>query len=545
ASDNLNDDGIVNPGENIRYVFSLKNNSAINFSNLTVRANPNYDGHWLTIPTFNAGATQSFSYSAVDPSTYLSFTVPKYYTDSTINVFLRITDESNNLWLDTLTFDVKPFSHQLYFSPVARLSGISTMTLSISIVDSSQVKNHLYVVTGVDSLPLTGKPGYTLKDSTTNTILLANHPLPDQLGHISPIVDGFKVLLANYDTLKGMANWSMSGVRHWTWANGNFGMEGFGGAIGNGYDNYFSGSTVGYDKLRDVEVRFATTDTAGNILNSNDANASFAYRYLRKANSPPAQPSFSSFIIKTGVGYVFQDYNKSMPIAVYDINTNPPRRLMIGYLENNVINGLVDGKYWPPYYADPVYGDNLGTSGPREWFFIFDKNYSTTPDATLETDILDNTLPIMWFGTVTRRDQNGWSSADTFRIIAHHPITSNDKWTFTPSVMVLTGVKQQPIPSSFSLSQNYPNPFNPSTTIRYELPAISKVTIRIYNVLGQEVRTLVNQVQTAGQQVAIWDSRNSAGVTVSTGVYFYRIEASPISGKGNSFSDVKKMLLLK
>ncbi len=135
-------------------------------------------------------------------------------------------------------------------------------------------------------------------------------------------------------------------------------------------------------------------------------------------------------------------------------------------------------------------------------------------------------------------------TGDDIKIIYNNPIQiGKDTYTFNSSDVL--NVKQQPIPSSFSLSQNYPNRFNPSTTIRYELPAISKVTIKIYNVLGQEVRTLVNQVQTAGRQSAIWDSRNSTGVTVSTGVYFYRIEVSALSDKGNSFSSVKKMLLLK
>ncbi len=87
-------------------------------------------------------------------------------------------------------------------------------------------------------------------------------------------------------------------------------------------------------------------------------------------------------------------------------------------------------------------------------------------------------------------------------------------------------------PYSFALMQNYPNPFNPSTTIGYELPALSRVTITIYDMLGQKVRTLVNEVQSAGPQLQVWNSKNDAGRSVASGVYFYRIEAAAVSGYG-------------
>jgi len=94
------------------------------------------------------------------------------------------------------------------------------------------------------------------------------------------------------------------------------------------------------------------------------------------------------------------------------------------------------------------------------------------------------------------------------------------------------------VPDDFGLSQNYPNPFNPETKIRFQLPMASKVVMKVYNVLGQEVRTLVNTEMRAGFHSMIWDGRNSAGVRVASGVYIYRIKA----GK---FVTSKKMLLLK
>lgn len=93
-------------------------------------------------------------------------------------------------------------------------------------------------------------------------------------------------------------------------------------------------------------------------------------------------------------------------------------------------------------------------------------------------------------------------------------------------------------PKEFELKQNYPNPFNPVTTIRYELPAEVKVVLKIYNVLGQEVRTLVNESQQAGVQFAKWDGKNNHGEAAASGIYFYKLQA------GN-FVRTQKMLLIK
>jgi hypothetical protein len=94
------------------------------------------------------------------------------------------------------------------------------------------------------------------------------------------------------------------------------------------------------------------------------------------------------------------------------------------------------------------------------------------------------------------------------------------------------------VPSEFALAQNYPNPFNPETTITYDLAANSDVRLDIYNVLGQVVRTLVSENQSAGRYRLSWLGDNSLGHQVASGVYFYRIQA-------DAFHSVKKLMLLK
>jgi hypothetical protein len=110
---------------------------------------------------------------------------------------------------------------------------------------------------------------------------------------------------------------------------------------------------------------------------------------------------------------------------------------------------------------------------------------------------------------------------------------------------IVTGVGDNPsqLPTVFALSQNYPNPFNPTTRIKYDLPEQATVVLKVYNLLGQEVATLANAPQAAGYYEATWDGRNNFGANVSSGVYFYRFEAT--SASGQTFANLKKMLFLK
>ena len=92
----------------------------------------------------------------------------------------------------------------------------------------------------------------------------------------------------------------------------------------------------------------------------------------------------------------------------------------------------------------------------------------------------------------------------------------------------------------FALEQNYPNPFNPATTIKYQIPELSFVTIKVYDVLGNEINTLVNNEKQAGG----YEVEFSASALPS-GVYFYQIKAVPIGRQAGDYVQVRKMMLLK
>ena len=119
------------------------------------------------------------------------------------------------------------------------------------------------------------------------------------------------------------------------------------------------------------------------------------------------------------------------------------------------------------------------------------------------------------------------------KIIVHYSYSVNSQTTFGRKEIEIA-----PIPSEFVLDQNYPNPFNPVTKIGYALPENLQVRIVIFDVMGREVKTLINEVQEAGYKSVTWDSRNAMGEYVATGVYFYQITA------GEDYQ-IKKMLLMK
>ena len=94
------------------------------------------------------------------------------------------------------------------------------------------------------------------------------------------------------------------------------------------------------------------------------------------------------------------------------------------------------------------------------------------------------------------------------------------------------------LPTTFGLKQNYPNPFNPTTTVQFDIPTRSMVNISIFNVLGQKTRTLVNEELEAGSWEEEWNGLSDGGAKVSSGIYFYRMQAG-------SYVETKKMMLLK
>ena len=171
---------------------------------------------------------------------------------------------------------------------------------------------------------------------------------------------------------------------------------------------------------------------------------------------------------------------------------------------------------------------------------------------TFDHHIIDGTLRVVVYGT-----QPGTGIGAGQGAVLHIPVTmrkGKDDASFltlsevllvdpqahpVPVVLETGTVKVSSVPSSFLLHDVRPNPFNPSTTIAYEAPQQAHITLTIYNLLGQEVARLVDQVQTPGHYRAFWYGRNARGQAVASGVYLYRLTSS------TGYSESKRMTLLK
>lgn len=124
--------------------------------------------------------------------------------------------------------------------------------------------------------------------------------------------------------------------------------------------------------------------------------------------------------------------------------------------------------------------------------------------------------------------------------------TIDDAWLVEQDIMArLASIEDAgihtnsaPLPTQFRLYQNYPNPFNPTTQIEFDLPEAVRVSLKVFNTLGQEVVTVNDALYPAGHHVVTWNGKSNAGLDVATGLYIYQIKAG-------SFTDTKKMILMR
>jgi len=169
----------------------------------------------------------------------------------------------------------------------------------------------------------------------------------------------------------------------------------------------------------------------------------------------------------------------------------------------------------------PIYEEELG-SVPS----ILDNSYFNEIDVFGHKQLTYKGWPLYYFGQDSMK--RGYNKGISFPAPGVWPVAQTN-------IDIATGIElfDSEIPSDYSLNQNYPNPFNPSTTISYSLPFSRNVTLKIYDILGNEIVTIVNEMQNAGNYAVDFDASN-----LSSGLYIYKLSA------GN-FQQTKKLMLLK
>ena len=177
---------------------------------------------------------------------------------------------------------------------------------------------------------------------------------------------------------------------------------------------------------------------------------------------------------------------------------------------NVYVTGYSSGNGTSLDYVTIKYNSN----GDQIWKIVYDNGSGISAYDLPKALVLDNTGNIFVTGASTQNISEDFCTIKYTQSVGINQISSG-------------------IPDQFSLSQNYPNPFNPSTKISYELRVTYYVLLKVYDVLGNEVKTLVNEKQNAGTYEVSFDASD-----FSSGAYFYRLES-------NGFIETKKMFLIK
>ena len=206
-------------------------------------------------------------------------------------------------------------------------------------------------------------------------------------------------------------------------------------------------------------------------------------------------------------------------------------------LVTGVTGGPYDGFSYYAFGGCPIINDFdvLEATGPGLYALAYPDYNSLSYYAGIYTDQLNNAsqpLRTVWVGHSfysIRNAVNGTLVRNEFL---------NATYEFFQNGVSLD-ITDTDLPKAYSLKQNFPNPFNPSTRIQFALPVKGHVSLKIYNVAGQLVKTLQDGVMDAGSHELAWDGSNNLGTSVASGVYFYKITAS------DDYENMKKMVLLR
>jgi hypothetical protein len=252
------------------------------------------------------------------------------------------------------------------------------------------------------------------------------------------------------------------------------------------------------------------------------------------------------YLVTSPATYMYQEM-KPVPFKVYEIDatdaTPQPRQLNCAFLEFPAADSG---------HPDGIWNPTAEANGGKELLYIFGSNYSSSPDTayTLRNLLLSVQFDVMYVWSPKLKSQGLTYHINDEFIIYPYTVTRPEIepgypliYEFvTHSPIAVQNISSE-IPKSFTLMQNYPNPFNPTTKIRFTIPLSRGVSgsagrgvsvkLVLYDILGKEITTLINENLSPGTYETEWNALN-----YSSGVYFYQLQV-------NDYLETKKMVLLK
>ncbi len=318
---------------------------------------------------------------------------------------------------------------------------------------------------------------------------------------------------------------TVNGGVNWTTQNS--------GTSNNLQSIYFVDSNTGWTAGRSGTI-LKTTDNGINWESQNSETSSWLYSlYFTNTDNGWAVGSNGTILSTTNGGDTWNEQTSNTTNYLSSIHFyNSLSGWVVG--SNGAILKTIDGgtnwllkesntSEWlkSVFFRDELTGWAVGTNGLLLMTTDGGDNWSTRRSFT------SNTLNSIHFVD----DTTGWVAGESGIILK-----------LTMSEQDVTTIREKPalssLPQTFQLYQNYPNPFNPITTIKYNLPKATKVSIKIYTILGELIKELVNEHQAAGIQYQEWDGTDQLGQNVSSGIYLHKLQA------GNEVQ-VNKMIMIK
>ncbi len=436
-------------------------------------------------------------YFAVTAYTYnpAEQVMPKY-TESIIDVIeIGYLEGAPGLaWMDTIR--------------VTHTAGESNGSIVPLVIDPALLTGHDY---RVDFNPaLDSGLVWNLTDITTNTVLLHNQiNLSGDDNY--PDVDGFKIIVKDasqlsYYSIQYPEMNPLQGNYYYIADFYLFGLSETSRAIdvfGRGTDNRF-------ELGKDYELRFTGEyeNPDAKIVTIKEGTGSVATLYgalCYELQDHPMNPNPGSN----------DPFTVRIPFEVWNID------------DNRQVNVLLYDRF--QFLSDtPFYAFNPSFD---MYFHILNTPYKETAVDTSSSELDSLTWSLisgnMFFNT-----------GDRIQILYENIFTTEDVFVFTADPNMLIDNNNPILPENVELYQNYPNPFNPSTTISFSLPKSEIVKIKIYDILGRGIRTLVNSRMQVGLKKVEWDGKDTYGRAVPSGIYFYRLETE-------NCRSVQKMLLLR
>ena len=486
VADHINFDGRANPGENVRVSLEVKNNYDFDIerivflpttrdSLITIRTSQ------MIIDSLKAGGSRNTEYDPIKQSGYFEFDIPENVPIG-YQFLLEIDSYDNQYhhWKNITKITVDSLDSSIYTIKPDHVEGKGDADFTIGIVDPIALKKHVYEISVVDSINEDGDRGFTLFDQTAGKILIENSPPPDNYAYNIPVTDGFKIMKAYLPKGGLIANYFVEiACGHET-----------------GFDINIDGSPLlgnaphlEYNKK--IEFEFTNNVDANGVSGTPAGQMAFRYEYpLKDKPTGFFQCPFNAWKI---------------------INQERAGRLNVCFEE------------WVMFSScDDEWGLNSTLVGGFEKIYIMKSDYDDTglyyegKKLNLEEVSYNMTFAL-------NSDTSVVDAGDKLMFEFEIPATSNDKFVFLPTEVAWLDNPQKP--SSFELFQNYPNPFNISTVIRFSLNKTAKIKVVVFNIVGQKIIELADKEMPVGSHQLIWDSKNTAGQLVSSGLYFVKLSS--------------------